>query len=231
MPRVKLPRKSTHVDMTAFCDVAFLLLSFFMLATKFKPQEAVEIQPPSSVSSEILPDKDMIMVTIDKDNKVYISMDPEARQGLPSDKSSPLLKLEVIKSLNQTRNLGLSNEEMMSFVKAAQVGVPFNQLKPFLDMPAEEQSKVKMLGIPTDSTNNELSFWLAESLKVFGSTNRPTNLLIKGDNGTKYPAFNQVIKTFKDLEQFKFKLITAPDDVPSGSDLFKKNALDAQSKK
>ncbi|MEY4291989.1 MAG: hypothetical protein RIQ61_366, partial [Bacteroidota bacterium] len=33
MPKVKIPRKSTVVDMTAMCDVAFLLLTFFMLAT------------------------------------------------------------------------------------------------------------------------------------------------------------------------------------------------------
>lgn len=231
MPRVKIPRKSTHVDMTAFCDVAFLLLSFFMLATKFKPQEAVEIQTPSSVSSDILPEKDMIMVTIDKEGKVYFSMDPEAREGVPSDKSSPLLKKELINNLNQSRNLGLTNEEMLSFVKAAQVGVPFNQLKSFLALPPDEQSKVKMPGMPADSTNNELRYWLQEAINVFSTTHRETNLLIKGDNGTKYPSFNQVIKTFKDLDQYKFKLITAPDDVPAGSDLFKKNALTVQDKK
>ena len=41
MGRAKLPRKSTNIDMTAMCDVAFLLLSFFILATKFKPPEAL----------------------------------------------------------------------------------------------------------------------------------------------------------------------------------------------
>ncbi|MFM7710399.1 MAG: biopolymer transporter ExbD, partial [Ferruginibacter sp.] len=34
MPKIKIPRKSTNIDMTAMCDVAFLLLSFFILATK-----------------------------------------------------------------------------------------------------------------------------------------------------------------------------------------------------
>ena len=58
MPKVKIPRKSTSVDMTAMCDVAFLLLSFFILTTKFKPSEALKVTTPSSVATKIAPDKD-----------------------------------------------------------------------------------------------------------------------------------------------------------------------------
>ncbi len=46
MGRAKIPRKSTTIDMTAMCDVAFLLLSFFILATKFKPPEALSGDDP-----------------------------------------------------------------------------------------------------------------------------------------------------------------------------------------
>ncbi|HEY4206188.1 MAG TPA: biopolymer transporter ExbD, partial [Puia sp.] len=74
MPRAKLPRKSTHIDMTAMCDVAFLLLSFFILATKFKPPEALSVTTPNSVSSKIAPDKNVVLITIDKDAKVYFSV-------------------------------------------------------------------------------------------------------------------------------------------------------------
>ncbi len=74
MGRAKLPRKSTNIDMTAMCDVAFLLLSFFILATKFKPPEALSVVTPSSVSTKIAPEKDVVMVTIDKDGKVYLSV-------------------------------------------------------------------------------------------------------------------------------------------------------------
>ncbi len=48
MGRAKLPRKSTNIDMTAMCDVAFLLLSFFILATKFKPPETLTVETPNS---------------------------------------------------------------------------------------------------------------------------------------------------------------------------------------
>ena len=43
MPKVKIPRKSTAIDMTAMCDVAFLLLTFFILTTKFRAAEVVRL--------------------------------------------------------------------------------------------------------------------------------------------------------------------------------------------
>jgi len=66
MPKVKIPRKSTIVDMTAMCDVAFLLLSFFILATKQKPPEVMAVTPPNSISAKVAPDK-AILITMTKD--------------------------------------------------------------------------------------------------------------------------------------------------------------------
>ena len=39
MAKVKIPRKSISLDMTAMCDMAFLLLTFFILTAKFKPDD------------------------------------------------------------------------------------------------------------------------------------------------------------------------------------------------
>ena len=75
MARPKLPRKSTSVDMTAMCDVAFLLLSFFILTTKFKASETVAVITPSSVSSKVAPEKDVTLVNFTKDGKVFLSLD------------------------------------------------------------------------------------------------------------------------------------------------------------
>ena len=60
MPKVKVARKSTAIDMTAMCDVAFLLLSFFILTTKFKPSEALAVVTPNSVSSKAAPENDVV---------------------------------------------------------------------------------------------------------------------------------------------------------------------------
>ena len=72
MPKVKIPRKSTSVDMTAMCDVAFLLLTFFILTTKFRPQEAVTIDIPSSTAQIPIPEKDIMMFQIAPDGRLFL---------------------------------------------------------------------------------------------------------------------------------------------------------------
>ncbi len=207
MPKIKAPKHPPENDMTPFVDVAFLILSFFMLATKFKPEEPVEVKTPSSVSSAAVPEKDAFMVSIDKDGRVFVSMDnPEFRRVL-------------IDNLNKTRNLGLTNAEIKNFINAPSVGVPFNQLKSLLALDADEFKKVRQPGIPvSDSLGGELNYWVRDALVAYSG--RKLNLLIKADNSTKYPAFKNVLTAFKKNDQNKFLLITAPEDAPAGSALY-----------
>src|SRR4029077_13058108 len=100
MARPKIPRKSTSIDMTAMCDVAFLLLSFFILTTKFKPSEAVPISTPSSVANKIAPETDLLMISLNKDGHVFLSVGDSQR-----DKAK---KEAMINSINQRYNLGLT---------------------------------------------------------------------------------------------------------------------------
>ena len=108
MGRAKLPRKSTNIDMTAMCDVAFLLLSFFILATKFKPPEALSVVTPSSVSTKVAPEKDVVMVTIDKEGKVYFSA--------LSQKDPEILKT-LAGTISSIKTLGLSDAEKENYKK------------------------------------------------------------------------------------------------------------------
>ncbi len=213
MGRAKLPRKSTNIDMTAMCDVAFLLLSFFILATKFKPPEALSVITPSSVSTKVAPEKDVVMLIIDKDGKVYLSV---------SD-ANISEKQAMIDDLNTAKNIGLSDAEKANFVKIpnAYIGAPFAQLKSYLDKnPADLQHVVKP-GIPAvDSTNNEMVDWIRAAKAAFQG--KKMSVVVKGDDASKYPSFQGIIIALKKNDEMKFQVVTSPVAAPIGSELYKK---------
>jgi len=212
MGRAKLPRKSTNIDMTAMCDVAFLLLSFFILATKFKPPEALSVVTPSSVSTKVAPEKDVVMVIIDKDGKVYLSVS-EANQSEKKD---------MIDAINTSKNLGLTDVEKNNFVRVpnAYIGAPFSQLKSYLDKDPAELQKVVKPGIPAvDSTNNEMIDWFRAAQTAFQG--RKMNILVKGDDASKYPSFQGVIIALKKNDLMKFQVVTSSVPVPQGTELYK----------
>ncbi|MEN0081712.1 biopolymer transporter ExbD, partial [Flavobacterium lindanitolerans] len=43
MAKIKLSKKSSRIDMTAMCDMAFLLLSFFIMTATAKVPEALPV--------------------------------------------------------------------------------------------------------------------------------------------------------------------------------------------
>jgi biopolymer transport protein ExbD len=63
--------------MTAMCDVAFLLLTFFILTTKFRPQEAVQIDIPASTAQIPIPDKDIMLFEIAPDGRLFFNLDDQ----------------------------------------------------------------------------------------------------------------------------------------------------------
>jgi biopolymer transport protein ExbD len=211
MPSVKIPKKSTDTDMTPFVDIAFLILSFFIMATKFKPPEPVEIKTPGSVLSVKLPENNAVMITIDSTDKVYFTV--------LSDKDKTKFD-DIIKGINTSQSLGLSPAELANFRQTFLVGVPFAGLKQLLATDAKEQVAIRQPGIPVkDSTNNQLIWWIREAKNAFAG--QKLNYLIKGDGKSKYPAFEAVIAALKKNDELKYNLVTSLDNIPSGSELDK----------
>lgn len=207
MPKFKLPRKSTNIDMTAMCDVAFLLLSFFMLATKFKPDEPVTVVTPSSISSIPIPDADIMLITVDPKGRIFFAIDNKLRRK------------ELIQNIDEYKSLNLTEQEMNTFAIGSSIGVPFSQLKSFLAMPPDEQNAYAPAapGVPVDTTNdteaNELAAWIRSAR----NTNPKLRICIKADGETSYPNVKKVIKTLENWKIFKFNLITSLEEIPVGS--------------
>lgn len=213
MPHIKMARKSTDTDMTPFVDIAFLILSFFIMATKFKPEEPVKVETPGSVSSDILEESNAMLITIDPESRVFVNVSE------PKSKTKEKLGT-IIAGLNQARNLGLTAKEMANFKTAPIVGVPFNMLKGYLALTPDQQATFKAPGIPVlDTLNNELLWWIGETKKAFAGDKML--FLIKGDNKSKYPTFEAVINAMRKNEEFKYNLITSQEGAPEGTDLYR----------
>jgi biopolymer transport protein ExbD len=216
MPKVKIPRKSTVVDMTAMCDVAFLLLSFFILATKQKPPEVLAVQVPSSVSTKVASDK-AILITLTKDGRTFLMLGEDAK------------KKEVLEDINTTKALGLTPAELQKWGKQQFVGTPLNLVKGTLAL-SKDLSADKAPGIPTDSSNNEMVDWVRSVTNVFAKAQVDQKdlekiLLVKGDANALYPKFKSIKEAFKKNEIYKFQIVTNGTPAPIGSELYISNKL------
>ena len=201
MARIKPKRHGVALDMTAMCDVTFLLLTFFIMTTQFKKPDVAQIKPPSSISEKLLPDASLMTVSVTPDGVFYFQ---------PVDNGSE--KIQLLEKMGAKYNMTFTNPEKAAFAKVEAVSVPMGQLKSFLNLPAEQQKTYKSKeGIPMDSTNKQLIDWVEQSLAV----NPNYKLAIKGDVTTKYPKVKSLFEGLRDIDFLKFWLITSQETDPN----------------
>ena len=68
-----MPKSNPSLDMTPMVDLAFLLVTFFMLTASARVSEPVVVDTPSSNSDKLLPEN-VILVTIDDKGKAYYNI-------------------------------------------------------------------------------------------------------------------------------------------------------------
>lgn len=192
MAKVKPHRSAPSIDMTPMVDLAFLLVTFFMLTAKFRPDEPVQIVTPASHSQFKLPESGVLVLTIANDGRVFYDMDGKDA------------RYRVITAMAEKYNVQLSEQEKTVFVLSPSVAVPMGQIKSFLAQGVKAQKGIKQPGIPCDTANNELKDWIIQSRIA----NPSLRVAIKGDNEAKYPKVNSVMKTLQDLNVTIFNLIT-----------------------
>ena len=201
MPKVKLHRKSTFVDMTAMTDVAFLLLTFLLLTANFIKQEAVTVSAPSSVSEIKIPETNIFQIIVDKDGKVFIGMDNQEK------------RVELLEKIGGVYSVSFNDKEAKEFSLTNSFGVPVEKLQSFLNLPAESRvMQENALGIPSDSINNQFKEWVRLAREV----NPNLTIAIKADMNTPYPKIKNVMNTLQDLRENRYNLITTLEGMPEG---------------
>lgn len=193
MSKVRPHRSSPTLDMTPMVDLAFLLVTFFMLTTKFAAEEPVPVDTPSSTSTIKIPDTNVLTIMVDRDGKVYFNMDGQYNRA------------DLLVKMGTKYGVDFDKTEQHSFaVMGSSVGIPIGSMKQFLDLEPEERKLVKQTGIPIDSLHNELADWVLEARL----TNRMLRIAIKGDRNSDFPTVKKVIKTLIDRKVNRFNLIT-----------------------
>lgn len=197
MARVKPKRHGVVVDMTAMTDVAFLLLTFFILTTQFKKPDVEQIKPPSSISEKLLDDANLMTINMTSEGKFYFA---------PVNNFNE--RSQLLDIMGKKYGMTFSNEDKVAFFKTQAIGVPMNQLKGFLKMPEDQRKFARISGVPLDSTNKQLIDWVSASLEI----NPEYKLAIKGDANTNYPKVKNLFEGLRDIEYYKFWLITTQEN-------------------
>lgn len=192
----KMSKKSTSIDMTAMCDVAFLLLTFFILTATAKVPEALPVDTPASTVQTKLPETDLATLTIGK-GKVFFDL--KGRE----------VRVKTLELMSEKYNVTFSDDEKSKFALMDGFGVPIQNLKQIIDMKASDRNKAGQPGIPLDSLDNQLKEWIYNARRANIDVNdKELQVAIKGDAKEEYPAIRKVMDILQDQDVNSFSLVT-----------------------
>jgi biopolymer transport protein ExbD len=221
MPKIKMPKSSPSIDMTPMVDLAFLLVTFFMLAASIRPSDPVDVDIPTSISDMAIP-ANVVLVTVDAGGRVFFKMsDPEAKREL------------INSMMGKYKSLKLTEKQVEEFTLMETFGCTVSELPEYLDLSTDERRQFNTPGIPyLDSTKNQLKDWIDfgnraavnsgrtayEVAQMDGLNPDPKDFvpkfILRVDSKTLYANAQKVIDVFRDLELNNLNFITSLEMAP-----------------
>lgn len=197
MAKLKMSKKSTKVDMTAMCDMAFLLLSFFIMTATAKVPEALPVETPASTVQTKLPDENLGTLSIAQGKVFYGVTGREVR-------------VETLKRMGEKYSVTFTDAEQKKFSLIDGFGVDIRQMKQLIEMKNEKRMEEgTQPGIPFDSINNQLKDWIQISREVTKDLDdKDLDIAIKGDSKEEYPTVKKVLDILQKQSKNNFFLVT-----------------------
>jgi len=212
MGKAKVKRTSTAIDMTAMCDVSFLLLTFFVLTATARQPEVMPVDTPASTTLDKLPDDNLAVITVGNKGKVFFGV------------KNPEVRKITLKNMSAKYGIGFTEQEYEKFKALDEFGVPIKQLRALLSLENDKRTLEVQPGVPVDSTeelSNELYHWTQQARLANVEFNRDQEgkvknwkdpgamkVAIKADAEEKYAVMNLIIETMRNQKQNKFSFVT-----------------------
>src|SRR5690606_33087054 len=174
MPRAKAKRASTTIDMTAMCDVSFLLLTFFILTATARQPDPLEVDTPASVTQVKVPDENLGIISVGDQGKIFFGV--KGRD----------VKERMLALMQEKYSVPFTAEEEERFAIMESFGVPIGNPQEIINMHANDRARPGLQpGIPADATkelSNQLFHWIYSArVATKELKNQEMRLSIKGD--------------------------------------------------
>ena len=153
---------------------------------------------------------------------LYLFSTTEAYQVL----KTPVILAHFHEHQKENKDINSIFKKLAKLKRSEYIGLPVNKLKSALNMQQEIPANL-MDGIPVDTANNELAYWMRSVTNAYKGEDQnrlQQMILVKGDGEALYPIFKSVKDAFKANEIFKFRIVTEGESVPEGSELYKSQA-------
>lgn len=206
MAKVKMTKKSTRIDMAAMTDIAFLLLTFFIMTSTARLPEPVEVNTPASTVQIKLPDTNLATITV-ADQRAYFGTVGQDTRAL------------MLEKMGEKYGLTFTEEEIKRFSLIESFGVDVRELKGFIALEGSKRMAPGVQkGIALDSVDNQLSDWIQSAREanaellitndVDKKDRRDIDIAIKGDAEEDFPTIKKVIDILQKRNKNNFYLVT-----------------------
>jgi len=180
-------------------DLFSVVLIFLMLTTTMRQPEPANVDTPFSISETPLPDFNTMTFLLSTDGKVFMNFD---------NGPDTLLKYrpKILVEMGKRYGIEFTEAELRNFEKQkSSLGVPIMQMKEFLNAKDNNVRTRLQTGIPIDSADNQLSYWILYARQV----NPNIKASIKGDSKTGFEIVEKVLDILQEKNVNRFNLITS----------------------
>ena len=202
MPKIKLPHRSPHIDMTPMVDTFCVVLTFLLLTSTMRQPEPANVDTPFSISETPSPDFNTMTFLLSPEGKVFMNFDNGPDTAL---KYRP----KILAEMGKRYGIEFTEADLRNFEKQkSSMGVPILKMKEWLSTDDNDLRKSLQTGIPMDSTDNQLASWILYARQV----NQNIQAIIKGDSKTGFETVEKLLDILQDKNVNRFALVTSLEE-------------------